>query len=147
MTQYRLASVDLPSLRRHVVGFDRFFEDLSKTFEVTKDNNYPPYNLIKTAENQYTIEFAVAGFAENDLSVELHENVLRVSGKQEQDEPSSVEYIHRGIGRRSFSRTMTLVDNMEVRGATVKNGILSVFVEQIIPEEKKPKRIDITVEK
>ena len=147
MTQYRVSTLDIPSIRRHMIGFDRLFDEINRSFEnAARGDNYPPYNIIKTAENCYTLEFAVAGFSDNELDVEVHDNELVVSGKKIRDAEETVEYIHKGIGSRDFSRKITLIDHMEVKGASVKNGILSVFLEQIVPEEKKPKRIAITFE-
>jgi molecular chaperone IbpA len=88
----------------------------------------------------------VAGFAENEIDVELKENVLTVRGEQTKSE-KEIEYLHKGISARNFTRTFTLADNMQVRGATVKNGILAVALEQIVPEEQKPKKIQITFAK
>jgi len=149
MTNYRLSTLDLPTLNRHAIGFDRIFNELNRAFETgSRSDNYPPYNVVKTGETTYSVELAVAGFADNELDVELKENILTVVGKRVRDEEAEApEYIHRGIGQRDFVRTFTLADNMEVRGAHVRNGILSVQIEQIIPEEQKPQKIAITFEK
>ena len=148
MTNYRLSTLDLPTLNRHAIGFDRIFNELNRAFDAgTRSDNYPPYNVIKTGETTYSVELAVAGFQDTELDVELTENILTVIGKRVRAEEDTAEYIHRGIGQRDFVRTFTLADNMEVRGALVRNGILSVQLEQIIPEEQKPKKIAITFEK
>lgn len=149
-TSYAL-TVDFPSLplmRRRIVGIDSLVEDLARAVTATGSDNYPPYNIIKNSGTNYTIEVAVAGFNDDELTVELHENVLTVSGARAKEvDVAEVEYIHRGIGKRDFTRKMTLVEHMEVTGASVKNGILRIDIEQRIPEEKKPKRIDITTNK
>ena len=148
MTNYRLSTLDLPTLNRHAIGFDRIFNELNRAFDAgTRSDNYPPYNVIKTGETTYSVELAVAGFQDTELDVELTENILTVIGKRVRAEEDTAEYIHRGIGQRDFVRTFTLADNMEVRGALVRSGILSVQLEQIIPEEQKPKKIAITFEK
>lgn len=148
MTNYKLSTLDLPTLNRHAIGFDRIFNELNRAFDAgTRSDNYPPYNVIKTGETTYSVELAVAGFQDTELDVELTENILTVIGKRVRAEEDTAEYIHRGIGQRDFVRTFTLADNMEVRGALVRNGILSVQLEQIIPEEQKPKKIAITFEK
>tara|TARA_R110000803_G_scaffold134904_1_gene201894 strand:+ start:884 stop:1330 length:447 start_codon:yes stop_codon:yes gene_type:complete len=148
MTNYRLSTLDLPTLNRHAIGFDRIFNELNRAFDAgTRSDNYPPYNVIKTGETTYSVELAVAGFQDTELDVELTENILTVIGKRVRAEEDTAEYIHRGIGQRDFVRTFTLADNMEVRGALVRNGILSVQLEQIIPEEQKAKKIAITFEK
>ena len=148
MTNYRLSTLDLPTLNRHAIGFDRVFNELNRAFDAgTRSDNYPPYNVIKTGEATYSVELAVAGFQDTELDVELKENILTVIGKRVRAEEDTAEYIHRGIGQRDFVRTFTLADNMEVRGALVRNGILSVQLEQIIPEEQKAKKIAIMFEK
>jgi len=148
MTNYKLSTLDLPTLNRHAIGFDRIFNELNRAFDAgTRSDNYPPYNVIKTGETTYSVELAVAGFQDTELDVELTENILTVIGKRGRAEEDTAEYIHRGIGQRDFVRTFTLADNMEVRGALVRNGILSVQLEQIIPEEQKAKKIAITFEK
>jgi molecular chaperone IbpA len=148
MTNYRLSTLDLPTLNRHAIGFDRIFNELNRAFDAgTRSDNYPPYNVIKTGDTTYSVELAVAGFQDTELDVELTENILTVIGKRVRAEEDTAEYIHRGIGQRDFVRTFTLADNMEVSGALVRNGILSVQLEQIIPEEQKAKKIAITFEK
>lgn len=148
MTTYRLSTQDLPTLNRHAIGFDRIFNELNRAFETgSRSDNYPPYNVVKTGETTYSVELAVAGFQDTELDVELKENILTVIGKRIRSEEDTAEYIHRGIGQRDFVRTFTLADNMEVRGAHVRNGILSVQLEQIVPEEQKAKKIAITFEK
>jgi molecular chaperone IbpA len=149
MTTYRLSTQDLPTLNRHAIGFDRIFNDLNRAFETgSRSDNYPPYNVVKTGETTYSVELAVAGFQDTELDVELKENILTVIGMRVRDEePTAPEYIHRGIGQRDFVRKFTLADNMEVRGALVRNGILSVQLEQIIPEEQKARKIAISFEK
>jgi molecular chaperone IbpA len=146
MTQFTLSTLDLPALHRHAIGFDRMFEELNRTFANSRTDNYPPHNVVKLDDTHYVIEVAVAGFAENEIDVELKENVLTVRGEQTKSE-KEIEYLHKGISARNFTRTFTLADNMQVRGATVKNGILAVALEQIVPEEQKPKKIQITFAK
>lgn len=146
MTQFTLSTLDLPALHRHAIGFDRMFNELNRTFANSRADNYPPHNVVKLDETHYVIEVAVAGFSETEIDVELKENVLTVKGEQTKTD-KEIEYLHKGISARNFTRTFTLADNMEVRGATVKNGILAVALEQIVPEEQKPKKIQITFAK
>lgn len=143
MTQFTLNTLDLPALHRHAIGFDRIFDELNRTFANSRgDGSYPPYNISKLDETHYVVEVAVAGFRENELDVELKEGVLTVKGEQVKPE-NEPQYLHKGISARNFTRTFTLADNMEVRGATVSNGILAIALEHIIPEEKQPKKIAI----
>ena len=150
MTQFSIQTIDLPSLVSHIhrqaVGFDSLFERLDRTFVNSKtDGNYPPHNIIKVDDTHYAIQVAVAGFAEDELDVEFKDNIITVKGeKKTKDEQ---EYIHRGIGLRSFTRNFPVGENMEVKGATVVNGILAISIEHVVPEEQKPKKIAITFSK
>ena len=149
MTQFTLRTLDLPSLHRSAIGFDRMFEELNRTFANSKSGNYPPHNIVQKDDTHYVVEVAVAGFAESEINVELADNVLTVTGEKVRDltTPSDPKYLHQGISNRNFVRDFTLADNVEVRGAVVENGILSVELELVIPEEKKPKSIAITFKK
>ena len=146
MTTYDIRTIDLPTFARNAIGFNRLFDEMNRSFANSKSENYPPYNLIKLDDTHYVVEVAVAGFAEDEIDVEVKESSLIVKGikaKKDQD----TEYVHKGISARSFERTFTLADNVEVRAATVKNGILAVALEQVIPESQKPKKISITFQK
>jgi molecular chaperone IbpA len=151
MTQLEIRTLDLPSfvnqIHRQTIGFDRMFEELNRTFANSRtDGNYPPHNVVKLDDTHYVIEVAVAGFAEDEIDVELKENVLTVKGEQAKLE-QEVEYLHKGISARNFTRTFPLAEHIEVRGATVKNGILAIALEQVVPEENKPKKIAISFAK
>jgi len=145
MTTYLL---DIPALHRRFIGYDQLFEELNRTFTTAaKQDNYPPHNVIRTGDNLFQIEVAVAGFNENELDVALEGRMLTVRGERKRDTDAAQEYLHRGISGRNFERTWPLGDNMEVRGATVKNGILTVSLEHIVPDEDKAKKIPITFAK
>ena len=151
MTQFTLRTLDLPTLvnqmHRQAIGFDNLFEQLDRNLNIGKtEGNYPPHNVVKLDDTHYVIEVAVAGFNEDEIEVELKENVLTVKGEQVKPE-QEVEYLHKGISARNFVRTFPLAEHVEVRGATVKNGILAVALEQVIPEEQKAKKIAITFAK
>ena len=150
MTQIQLHTLDLPSfvnqIHRQTIGFDRMFDELNRTFANSRTDNYPPHNVVKLDDTHYVIEVAVAGFAENEIDVELKDNVLTVKGEQTKKE-NDIEYLHKGISARNFVRTFPLAEHIEVRGATVNNGILSVALEMVVPEENKPKKIAITFKK
>jgi molecular chaperone IbpA len=147
MTQFQLHTIDLPALHRHAIGFDQMFEQLNRTFANSKsDGNYPPHNVVQLDETHYVIEVAVSGFAEKEIDIELKDNVLTVKGERA-DSDKEIKYLHKGISARNFARTFPLAENIEVRGATVKNGILAIALEQLIPEEDKPKKIAITFAK
>ena len=123
------------------VGFDSMFDRfLGEAERPESASGYPPYNIRKDEENIYTIEMAVAGFSKEDLEAELKEGILMVRSKPDQEEG---EYLHRGIAKRAFSRSFTLSDDMIIKGADLINGMLTISLERIIPEEKKSRMIEI----
>lgn len=122
----------------YMIGFERF-DDVFNTIDDSP--RFPHHNILKTADNEYTVELAVAGFSDDDIEIELSNNVLSIRGKQEKDE--SKNYLHHGIATRSFHKTITVTDTVEVVGAELNNGILSVNLKNIIPQEKLPKKIPI----
>ena len=147
MKQVYVNSLDIPSISRFAVGFDRMFDELTKTAGTLNSTNYPPYNIIKSGENTYVIEVAVAGFEESELDVEVKNSELIVKGEKQSREEDGPEYLHQGIAYRNFLRTFALAENVEVKGASVKNGVLAVTLEHIVPESAKPKKIAITFQK
>jgi len=147
--QLTLRSLDIPSIHKFTVGFDNIFDELQRVTSQTRDN-YPPYNVIKHTDDQFSIELAVAGFHDGDIDVEVESNQLTIKGEQRQnldDLLKEIEYLHRGISARNFVRTFTLADHVEVTNALVANGILTISLERKIPEEKKPKKIAISFNK
>jgi len=144
MTNYEIRTLDIPSFARHAIGFNRLFDEMNRTFANSRTNdNYPPYNIAKLDETHYVIEIAVAGFGKEEIDVELKDNSLIVKGTKPKKEQET-DYVHKGISTRNFERNFTLADNVEVRAATVQNGILAIALEQVVPEENKPKKIQIT---
>jgi len=133
------------SLRNLSIGLDETWEQIWESLKSHGDNggNYPPYNILKFSKTDYRIEIALAGFKEEELDIEFHSGILKISGKSEPSYDSE-NYIYKGIGTRQFSKSWTLSEYVVVRKATFKNGILSVDLEVVIPEEKKPKKITIT---
>jgi len=123
------------------VGFDSMFDRLFGDIERNGNSTgFPPYNIRKDEEDLYTIEMAVAGFAKEDLEAELKDGVLTVRSKPDQEEG---EYLHRGIAKRAFSRSFTLSDDVVIKGADLVNGMLTINLEKIVPEEKKARMIEI----
>lgn len=127
------------------VGFDEQFNRLAKMHDDMTKNipNYPPYNIRKTGDNTYVIELAVAGFARQDVEIELTDNTMIVRGNAASDEKESENYLWKGIATRNFTRTFALEDQIEVKDAEMLNGMLRVFLERIIPEHKKPKKVEV----
>lgn len=139
--------IDIQTLPRFAVGFDRMFEELARTQEKLNNGNYPPYNIVRLAETEYAFEIAVAGFEEDELDVEIVDGELVVKGEAKAKETDMTgNYLHQGIARRNFIRTFALADNTEVKGASVRNGILTIKVEVFIPQSKVEK-VAITFEK
>lgn len=138
------SAFDFAPFRRSTVGFDRLFDMLENSTLGQTQENYPPFDLIKEGENEYRIELAVAGFKPEELDITAQQNVLIVSGrkKDESDEKGS-DYIYRGIATRSFERRFALADHIQVRGADMRDGLLSIELVREIPEAMKPKKIDI----
>ena len=151
MTQFTLHTLDLPTfanqIHRHTIGFDNLFNELNRNFANSKADNYPPHNVIRLDDQHHVIEIAIAGFEEDEIDVELKDSVLTIKGEKKQHLQEGQEFLHRGISSRDWERTFRLADNTVVQGATVKNGILSIALEHIVPEEKKPKKIAITFAK
>jgi molecular chaperone IbpA len=140
-----MRSFDLSPLYRSTVGFDRLFSLLDQVGGVDVANTYPPYNIERTGENAYRITVAVAGFTEPELGIEVKENTLSIRGeKQAQDSAKSSDVLYQGIAARAFERRFQLADHVEVRGASLENGLLHVDLFREIPETLKPRTIPIT---
>ena len=137
-----MRTFDLTPLYRSTVGFDRLFSMLDDGFEAAP--GYPPYNIERTGDNAYRISLAVAGFAENELSIEAKENTLTIrGGKEAKDEKNHGEVLYQGIAARAFERVFQLADYVQVKGASLQNGLLHVDLVREIPEAKKPRQIPI----
>jgi molecular chaperone IbpA len=142
----KITSFDLAPFYRNTVGIDRLFDRITSQLDAAASGgNYPPYDIVKTSEDLYEIRLAVAGFTQGEIDVEFHEGRLTINGRKDQVvETPEVEYLHAGIAHRSFQRMFTLADYVEVRGAVVKDGILTIKLERIVPDSQKPKSIAIT---
>jgi len=142
-----LRSFDIPSIHKFAVGFDGVFDEILRLSNQQKDTNYPPYNIVKHSDNKFVIELVVAGFKDGDITVTVDKNLLTIEGAQAVDLNTNVEYLHRGISARNFTRTFTLADHVEVVDAVVTNGIMGITLERKVPEELQPKKIAITFNK
>ena len=136
------------NLRPITVGFDDMFDHfehmMDDSFFRGSVTNFPPYNIVKTGENTYDVELALAGFNKKDIEVEYKENLLTVkSKKQEETKDEDGNVIHRGISKRMFSKAFTIANDVEVKGAELKDGLLKISLERIIPEHKKAQSIEI----
>ena len=126
---------------RHSVGFDRMVDTLINSLD-TFEGNYPPYDIVKDSDYNYRIVMAVAGFTEDDITVEKKEQVLTIEGQTTIEE----SYIYKGIASRKFKKVFPLAESADVVSASLKNGLLEVNIEVTIPEDKKPKLIDISID-
>ena len=131
-------------LRPFSVGFDDLFDQFNNTLEykVKQPTSYPPYNINKIDDLNYQIEMALAGFNKKDIEIKSADSQLTIKSV-ENDDKDEKETLHRGISKRKFSRTFTLADDIKVNGAELKDGMLLIDLEKIVPEEKKPRTIDI----
>jgi len=142
-----LRSFDIPALHKFGIGFDNMFDDLMRVSAQQGNTNYPPYNIVQVNDDEYTISVAVAGFTQENLSVTKDKKVLVIEGKQtigDLVDEEEVKYLHKGISERSFRREFQLADHVEITGAHLELGILSVYLKREVPEEAKPKTIAIT---
>jgi molecular chaperone IbpA len=129
------------------VGFDNIFNELERLVDgtaPTRNTSFPPHNIIKLDDNKYVVEMAVAGFGQDEVDVEIHDGTLIVKG--EKKDQTEVDYLYRGIATRSFTKSIRLNDSIEVRGAQFKDGILKIALENIIPEHKKPRKVEFSKE-
>ena len=141
----RITTLNLPTFHRHMIGFDRMFDEMDRLFENSPNNGstgYPPYNIAKLNDDEFMVSLAVAGFAMDNLSIEKDKDVLKIEGKAPQGD-DEVNYVHRGIAGRNFVREFTLADHVNVKEAKLENGMLNIHLVREVPEEMKPKKIEI----
>ena len=141
----RITTLNLPTFHRHMIGFDRMFDEMDRLFENSPNNGstgYPPYNIAKLNDDEFMVSLAVAGFAMDNLSIEKDKDVLKIEGKAPKGD-EEVNYVHRGIAGRNFVREFTLADHVNVKEAKLENGMLNIHLVREVPEEMKPKKIEI----
>jgi len=134
----------IDALNRALIGFDQMFDQMERRFANSVSNNYPPHNVLRTSENQYEIHMAVTGFDKSEISVQVEQNVLTVTGTSvTPNESTEIVYLHRGLATRDFAKEFPLAEHMEVTGAEIKNGMLVVKLIRNIPESEKARIIDV----
>ena len=133
-------TLDPSRINTYSIGFDRMFDNL---MNVPTASSYPPNNIVKHDDDKFTIEIAVAGFSKAEIEIEFRENTLKIESKSRPEGDDEKEYLHKGISNRAFKKSFTLSDDVVVNGADMKDGILKIEMERIIPEEKKPRSIKI----
>ena len=138
-----MTRISFVPLYQSTLGFDKFFDDVEKllTMDIQK-STFPPHNILKLDDTRYIVELAIAGFSKDEINISVNSGVLTVKGEKE-DKDSDVQYLHKGIGTRSFTKTITVADTIEVKGAEFIDGILRIGLENVIPEHKKPRKIEI----
>jgi molecular chaperone IbpA len=137
-----MRNLDLAPLWRSTVGFDRLFNLIDDSLRLTGEDNYPPYNIERTGEDEYRISLALAGFMPEEITLTAEQNMLTVEGHKA--EKGDHQYLYQGISARSFRRQFNLADYVEVKGASFVNGLLQVTLVRELPEGMKPRRIAIT---
>ena len=141
----KITSFDLTPFYRNTVGIDSLFDRITRNIDMAANTgNYPPYDIVKTGEETYEIRLAAAGFRQDEIEVEIADGTLRISGDHNHDMRPEIEYLHHGISARGFIRTFQLSDYVEVREAVMKDGILTVCLERLVPDSMKPKKIAVS---
>ena len=137
-------TLDPSRISAYSIGFDRMFDSLMGNHpNQTSPSSYPPYNIVKHDDDKFTIEIALAGFSKDEIDIESRENVLKIESKSRPEGDDDKEYLYKGISNKRFKKAFTLSDDVVVNGADMKDGILKIDMERIIPEEKKPRNIEI----
>jgi molecular chaperone IbpA len=137
-----LTRFDTASLNRALVGIDRMFDTFETRFANQVTTNYPPHNIARTDDQHYYIEIAVAGFKKDEISVEVEGDIITVKGERNREE-DNIQYLYRGLSARNFVRCFQMSDHMVLKGAQMQEGILRIDMEFIVPEDKKPRLVDI----
>ena len=140
----KLTTLDLTPFYRNSIGIDRLFDRIVNQIDSAASTNYPPYDIVRTGDETYEIRVAVAGFVQADIDVEFNNGTLIVKGEKAAEEGAEVEYLHHGISGRSFIRTFSVAEYVEVQDAVLADGILTVKLERLVPESQKPKKIAVS---
>jgi molecular chaperone IbpA len=137
-----MRTMNLDPFWRTSIGFDRLFDLMDESLRFEPEDHYPPCNIVRTGEDSYRISLAVAGFKPEQISITVNQNVLIISGRSD-DKQDKGEYLYRGIAGRPFERRFNLADFVEVKGASIDDGLLQIELKREVPEAMKPRRIDI----
>ena len=134
---------DFTPYRRNTVGFDRLFELLENSGRTTQNENYPPFNIERTGENEYQVTVAVAGFKADEIEITAQQNVLIVAGSKDAESTDNRDFLHMGIASRNFERRFQLADHIHVTAADMADGLLLISLVREVPEALKPRKISI----
>lgn len=138
-----MRNIDLSPLYRSFIGFDHLASMIDAASRNEKQASYPPYNIELLDEDKYRITMAIAGFSKEEINIEVQENHLNVTGNKGEKSETDRKYLHKGISERNFERKFQLGDHVKVLAADIQNGLLHIDLERLIPEAKKPRRIEI----
>ena len=138
----RTTNVSFGPIWPQSIGFESILKEVEDLLAAPVNQSFPPHNIIKVDDYSYIVELAIAGFAKQEVTITLKDSTLEIKGQKNPEDPE-VQYLHKGIGTRSFIKTITLADTVEVRGAEFRDGILRIALENVIPESKKPRQIEI----
>jgi len=144
--QHQVMRFDTSALNRALVGFDSMFNDLEDRFANQINQNYPPYNIVKRSEDSYEIQLAVTGFDKDEITVEIDQNQLIVRGQHSDQTNQTGEYLHHGLANRDFMRNFTLAEHMEVGQGKIKNGVLTIEINRVVPDALKPRVLKLKAE-
>lgn len=142
----QLVRFDTAALNRALVGFDTMFNDFETRFSNQINNSYPPYNVVKYDNDTYEIQIAVSGFDRDEVSVEIDQNQLIIKGTHAEAPSEEVQYLHRGLAARDFTRSFTLAEHMEVGEGSIKNGVLKIEIKRVVPDALKPRVLKLRAE-
>jgi molecular chaperone IbpA len=141
----RTTNVSFGPIWPSTIGFENVLKEIDDLLNATNSGsttNFPPHNIIKVDDYQYVVELAIAGFNKQEVTITLKDGLLEIKGQKNPDD-AEIQYLHKGIGTRSFIKTIRLADTVEVKGAEFKDGILRIALENVIPDAKKPRTIEI----
>jgi molecular chaperone IbpA len=141
-----MTRISFGPLAHTTLGFENFFRDVEKLLDMDVSKvttSFPPHNIIKLDESRYIVELAVAGFGKDEIEITTQDGTLTIKGEKKEKD-LEVTYLHRGIGTRSFTKQLAVADTVEVKGAEFKDGILRIGLENVIPDAKKPRKIEIS---
>ena len=139
----RTTNVSFGPIWPQTIGFETMLKEIDDLLATPVNQSFPPHNIIKVNDYEYIVELAIAGFNKQEVTITLKDGLLEIKGNKNPDD-ADVQYLHKGIGTRSFIKTIRLADTVEVKGAEFKDGILRIVLENVIPESKKPRTIEIS---
>jgi molecular chaperone IbpA len=142
-----MRTYDFAPLWRSSIGFDRVFDQINNTELLEGQDNYPPYDIVRTGEETFRISLALAGFSPDDITITAQQNLLTVAGRKTSNQKADQDYLYQGISARAFERKFSLADHVEIESAALENGLLQIELARKVPEAMKPRRVEIATGK